>query len=90
MIATKDKHYPDISVKIVDNSDKHAKIVAEPFERGYGLTVGNSLRRVLLTSVPGAAISAIKIDGVSHEFSIVDGVIEDLPCLLYTSPSPRD
>ena len=82
MIATKDKHYPDISVKIVDNSDTHAKIVAEPFERGYGLTVGNSLRRVLLTSVPGAAISAIKIDGVSHEFSIVDGVIEDLPDII--------
>ncbi len=82
MITTKDKHYPDISVKVIDNSDTHAKIVAEPFERGYGLTVGNSLRRVLLTSVPGAAISAIKIDGVSHEFSIVDGVIEDLPDII--------
>jgi len=82
LIITKDKHYPEISVKIINNSETQAKIVAEPFERGYGLTVGNSLRRVLLTSVPGAAISAIKIDGVSHEFSIVEGIIEDLPDII--------
>ena len=78
MIATKDKHYPDISVKIVDNSDTHAHVVAEPFERGYGLTVGNSLRRILLTSIPGAAITSIKIDGVQHEFSNIKGVVEDV------------
>ena len=77
MVATKEKHYPEISVKIIDNSETQATIVAEPFERGYGLTLGNSLRRILLTSVPGAAISAIKIDGVSHEFSTIDGVLND-------------
>ena len=56
----------------------YAKFVAEPFETGYGYTIGNSLRRVLLGSIEGAAISSVKIDGVQHEFQSVDGVVEDV------------
>jgi DNA-directed RNA polymerase subunit alpha len=56
----------------------YAKDIAEPFEAGYGHTVGNSLRRVLLSSIEGAAISSIKIDGVNHEFQSIDGVVEDV------------
>ncbi len=56
----------------------YAKFIAEPFEAGYGHTVGNSLRRVLLSSIEGSAISSIKIDGVQHEFQSIDGVVEDV------------
>jgi DNA-directed RNA polymerase subunit alpha len=56
----------------------YAKFVIEPLERGYGITLGNSLRRVLLSSLPGAAISSIKIEGVLHEFSTIPGVLEDV------------
>ena len=55
-----------------------AKIVVEPLERGFGLTLGNALRRVLLSSLQGGAVSAIKIDGVLHEFSVIPGVREDV------------
>src|SRR6185369_2814787 len=56
----------------------YAKFIAEPFEAGYGHTIGNSLRRILLGSIEGSAISSIKIDGVNHEFQSVDGVVEDV------------
>jgi DNA-directed RNA polymerase subunit alpha len=56
----------------------YAKFIAEPFEAGYGHTIGNSLRRVLLSSIEGSAISSIKIEGVNHEFQSVDGVVEDV------------
>ena len=56
----------------------YAKYVAEPFETGYGYTIGNALRRVLLSSIEGAAISSIKIDGVDHEFQSVEGIVEDV------------
>ena len=59
-------------------TDTYAKFVAEPFETGYGHTVGNSLRRVLLSSLEGAAISSIKVDGAMHEFATIDGVVEDV------------
>ncbi|MGE9293107.1 DNA-directed RNA polymerase subunit alpha [Ruficoccus sp. ZRK36] len=59
-------------------TDTYAAFTAEPFETGYGHTIGNSLRRVLLSSIEGAAISSIKIDGVDHEFQSIDGVIEDV------------
>src|SRR6266436_9305801 len=59
-------------------SDTYAKFVAEPFETGYAHTVGNSLRRVLLSSLEGAAITSIKVDGAMHEFTTVDGVVEDV------------
>lgn len=59
-------------------SDTYAKFIAEPFETGYGHTVGNSLRRILLSSIEGAAIASIKIDGVQHEFQSIDGIVEDV------------
>jgi DNA-directed RNA polymerase subunit alpha len=59
-------------------TDTYAKFIAEPFETGYGHTIGNSLRRVLLSSLEGAAISSIKIDGAMHEFATIEGVVEDV------------
>src|SRR6188474_732265 len=56
----------------------YARFIAEPFETGYGHTIGNSLRRVLLSSLEGAAITSVKIDGAMHEFTTVDGVVEDV------------
>jgi DNA-directed RNA polymerase subunit alpha len=58
--------------------ETHAKFIAEPFEPGYGHTIGNSLRRVLLSSLEGAAISSVKIDGAMHEFTSIEGVVEDV------------
>src|ERR1043165_9764102 len=60
----------------------YAKFVADPFETGYGHTVGNSLRRVLLSSLEGSAISSIKVDGAMHEFATIDGVVEDVTDLV--------
>ncbi len=62
----------------VEETDNYGKFVVEPLERGYGTTLGNSLRRVMLASLPGAAITSINIDGVLHEFSTVEGVTEDV------------
>src|SRR5438874_205660 len=59
-------------------TDTYAKFTAEPFEAGYGHTIGNSLRRVLLSSLEGSAISSIKIESVQHEFQSIDGVVEDV------------
>ncbi|MET0465868.1 MAG: hypothetical protein ABW007_22085, partial [Chitinophagaceae bacterium] len=56
---------------------RHGRFVAQPFERGFGTTIGNSLRRALLSSIEGAAITAVKIEGVEHEFSSIRGVVED-------------
>lgn len=66
------------NITVVDQEESYGKIVVEPLERGFGTTLGNSLRRVLLTSIPGTALSSIKIDGVLHEFSTVPGVKEDV------------
>ena len=64
---------------ITSNEDKTiAKVVAEPLEKGFGQTIGNSLRRILLSSIQGAAVTAIQIDGVLHEFSSIKGVREDV------------
>ena len=60
------------------NPARQATIVAEPLERGFGLTLGNSMRRVLLSSLQGAAVTAIQIEGVLHEFSSIPGVLEDI------------
>ena len=60
-------------------TDTYGKFMAAPFERGYGVTLGNSLRRVLLSSIEGSAVSAVKIAGVSHEFSTIPGILEDVP-----------
>src|ERR1043165_3429738 len=59
-------------------TETYAKFIAEPFETGYGHTIGNSLRRVLLSSLEGAAITSVKIDGAQHEFTTIDGVVEDV------------
>ena len=72
------KHFEDIKINFTEDTDNSVKIVAEPFERGYGVTIGNALRRTLMTSVPGAAIVSIKIDGADHEFSVLKGVLEDV------------
>src|SRR5437763_13678234 len=65
-------------------TETYAKFVAEPFETGYGHTVGNSLRRVLLSSLEGAAISSIKVDGAMHEFATIEAVVADVTDLVLT------
>ena len=72
------KYFQEIGIQFIEESENHAKIVAEPFDRGYGVTIGNTLRRSLLTSIPGAAITSIKMDGVNHEFTTIKGVLEDV------------
>ena len=70
---------PNIECVETDDKRNYAKFICEPLERGYGMTIGNSLRRILLSSLPGAAITSVKINGVVHEFSTVPGVVEDVP-----------
>ena len=69
---------PRIEIKELSQDGKYGCFVVEPLERGYGITLGNSLRRILLSSLPGAAVSSVKIDGVLHEFSTVPGLKEDV------------
>ena len=70
--------------KITDyaESNFYGKFELEPLERGFGTTLGNALRRVMLSSLPGSAISAVKIDGVLHEFQTIDGVVEDVTTII--------
>ena len=70
--------------KIVENveSNFYGKFELEPLERGFGNTIGNALRRVMLSSLPGSAITSVKIDGVSHEFQTIDGVREDVALIV--------
>lgn len=70
---------PNIFTAELSEDGKHGVFVVEPLERGYGITLGNSLRRILLSSLPGVAASSVKIDGVLHEISTVPGVTEDVP-----------
>ena len=70
---------PNIECLEVDNTNNYAKFVCEPLERGYGVTIGNSLRRILLSSLTGCAITSVKIEGVLHEFSSIPNVVEDVP-----------
>ena len=70
---------PNITIEKISDDKKYGRFVIEPLERGYGITLGNSLRRIMLSSLPGAAVSQIKIDGVMHEFSTIPGVKEDVP-----------
>lgn len=70
---------PRIEVLELSEDGSYGKFVVEPLERGYGTTLGNSLRRVLLSSLPGASVSTVKIQGVLHEFSTIPGVLEDVP-----------
>ena len=69
---------PQVGVEFVSDDEKYGKFTVEPLERGYGITLGNSLRRIMLSSLPGVAVQSIKIDGVSHEFSTIPGVKEDV------------
>ena len=70
---------PNIKCLEIDDEKKYAKFVCEPLERGYGITIGNSLRRILLSSLPGCAIKSVKIDGAQHEFTTIPNVVEDAP-----------
>ena len=70
---------PNIKCLEIDDEKKYAKFVCEPLERGYGITIGNSLRRILLSSLPGCAIKSVKIDGAQHEFTTIQNVVEDVP-----------
>ena len=69
---------PKIEIAEISEDNRYGKFVCEPLERGYGTTLGNSLRRILLSSLPGAAITSIRIDGVLHEFSTIPGVRDDV------------
>lgn len=69
---------PKIEIAEISEDKKYGKFVVEPLERGYGTTLGNSLRRIMLSSLPGSAVSQVKIDGVLHEFSSIPGVKEDV------------
>jgi DNA-directed RNA polymerase subunit alpha len=70
------------NIEVRERRENYAKFVIEPLERGFGITMGNALRRVLLSSIPGAAVTYVKIDGVLHEFSTINGVVEDTVDLL--------
>lgn len=80
---------PNIECVEADDKRNYAKFICEPLERGYGMTIGNSLRRILLSSLPGAAITSIKINGVVHEFSTIPGIVEDVPELIVNLKSVR-
>jgi len=80
---------PNIECLEVDEEKNYAKFVCEPLERGYGVTIGNSLRRILLSSLPGCAIISAKIDGVLHEFSTIPNVVEDVPELIVNLKNVR-
>ena len=69
---------PKIEIAEISDDKRYGRFVVEPLERGYGTTLGNSLRRIMLSSLPGAAVSQVKIDGVLHEFSSIPGVKEDV------------
>lgn len=69
---------PKIEIAQISDDNKYGRFIVEPLERGYGITLGNSLRRIMLSSLPGAAVSSVKIDGVVHEFSAIPGVKEDV------------
>ena len=80
---------PNIECLEVNDTNNYAKFVCEPLERGYGVTIGNSLRRILLSSLPGCAITSVKIDGVLHEFSGIDNVVEDVPEIIVNLKNVR-
>jgi DNA-directed RNA polymerase subunit alpha len=69
-------------IEVRERRENYAKFVIEPLDRGFGITLGNALRRILLSSIPGAAVTYVKIDGVLHEFSTIPGVVEDTVDLL--------
>ncbi|HLX26212.1 MAG TPA: DNA-directed RNA polymerase subunit alpha [Candidatus Cybelea sp.] len=70
------------TIEVRERRDNYAKFIIEPLERGFGITLGNALRRILLSSIPGAAVTYMKIDGVLHEFSTIPGMVEDTIALM--------
>ena len=80
---------PNIKCLEMDNSKNYAKFTCEPLERGYGITIGNSLRRILLSSLPGAAITSVKIEGIAHEFTTIPNVVEDVPEIILNLKNVR-
>ena len=80
---------PNIECLEIDETNNYAKFVCEPLERGYGVTIGNSLRRILLSSLPGSAITGVKIEGVQHEFSTIPNVVEDVPEIIVNLKNVR-
>ena len=70
------------TIEVRERRENYAKFVIEPLERGFGITLGNALRRILLSSIPGAAVTYMKIDGVLHEFSTIHGMVEDTIALM--------
>lgn len=80
---------PNIECLEIDDDNNYAKFVCEPLERGYGVTIGNSLRRILLSSLPGCAITSVKVDGVVHEFSTIPNVVEDIPEIIVNLKNVR-
>ncbi|HZZ65809.1 MAG TPA: DNA-directed RNA polymerase subunit alpha, partial [Candidatus Baltobacteraceae bacterium] len=70
------------AIEVRERRDNYAKFIIEPLERGFGITLGNALRRILLSSIPGAAVTYMKIDGVLHEFSTIPGIVEDTIALM--------
>src|SRR5690625_2472324 len=73
---------PAIETVEISDDATFGKVVIEPLERGYGTTLGNSLRRILLSSLPGAAVTSVQIDGALHEFSTLDGIVEDVTTII--------
>ena len=67
-----------IKIENPDNTPNFGRVIVEPLERGWGLTVGNGLRRILLSSLQGAAVTSVKIDNVLHEYATIEGVVEDV------------
>lgn len=80
---------PNIECLEVDNENNYARFECQPLERGYGMTIGNSLRRILLSSLPGTAITSVKIEGVVHEFATIPDVVEDVPELIVNLKNVR-
>ena len=69
---------PNIEIAVISEDKTYGRFVVEPLERGYGITLGNSLRRIMLSSLPGVAVSQVKFGGVLHEFTTIPGVKEDV------------
>ena len=80
---------PNIECIKIDDENNYSKFVCEPLERGYGVTIGNSLRRILLSSLTGCALTSVKIEGVLHEFSAINNVVEDVPELIVNLKNVR-
>ena len=73
---------PEYKITEYDQSNFYGKFELEPLERGFGTTIGNALRRVLLSSLPGSSVISVKIDGVMHEFQKIDGIVEDVTTII--------